>query len=956
MLLVFVACMAAESCEAPAAPGPGSATRLQLSPKSGTVLTNQTMDFAVVGYTSLGDTATTLTVKWSMSGGSTVDTNTNGHVHHLHYKAAAQPGTYKLAATAQGTNATDSATITVDPVPVSSVGVTPASASITAGQTAQLTATTLDSAGNVLTGRTVTWGSSNTAIAVVSGTGLVTALAPGSATITATSETKSGTASVSVTPAPVASVTVSPATASVGVGKTAQLGVTLRDANGNILTGRVVTWGSSNTAVATVTSSGLVTGVVAGTASITATSEGQSGTAAITVSVPVASVSLAPASASIYVGQTVQLTATPKDANGNPLTGRVVTWTSSNTGAATVNGSGLVSAVGAGTTTIIATSEGQSGTATITVSLVPVATVTVTPAAPSVSAGQTVQLTATLKDSAGNTLTGRTVTWTSSNTAAATVSGSGLVTGVAAGSATITATSGGKSGTATITVMVPVASVTVAPASAGIYVGQTVQLTATPKDANGNPLTGRVVTWSSSNTGVATVNGSGLVSAVGAGSVTITATSEGQSGTATVAVTLVPVATVTVAPAAPSVNVGQTVQLTATLRDSAGNTLTGRTITWTSSSTATATVNASGLATGVAAGSATITAASGGQSGTAAVTVTVPQVASVTVAPSASTIGVGQNVQLAATPKDANGNPISGQTITWTRSNTTIASVTSGGLVNGLVVGVDTITATTAGKSGTAVVTVVNPSSIWTNEPAGLSGMANASGSRDYDFVSQDVSGANPTTSGWVNPYPSDNATGQLSLVTDPTAPAPNGVVQMMYPLGWNVGASPGEVDYNFAGRTEYYVGFYVKISDPYLGVSGGHNKLAYFFTGNKDLVFEFSPSGSSGNGNPSSGPWHFFWAEYVSHAGAEYDTYGTASLQSGVWYKVEILMSYSQGVVKWWVNGVLDGTIPCDFTNNAGGPLHLMQFSPTYGGGGAPAKTEVDYIWYDHVHMSGSP
>src|SRR5205814_1441854 len=102
-----------------------------------------------------------------------------------------------------------------------------------------------------------------------------------------------------------------------------------------------------------------------------------------------------------------------------------------------------------------------------------------------------------------------------------------------------TATSEGQNGAAAITVTpVPVASVTVTPATAGVAVGSTVQLTATPKDANGNPLTGRVVTWQSSNSAIASVNGSGLVSGVAAGGpVTITATSEGRSGTSAITVT-----------------------------------------------------------------------------------------------------------------------------------------------------------------------------------------------------------------------------------------------------------------------------------------------------------------------------------------------------------------------------------------------------------------------------------
>jgi uncharacterized protein YjdB len=113
------------------------------------------------------------------------------------------------------------------------------------------------------------------------------------------------------------------------------------------------------------------------------------------------------------------------------------------------------------------------------------------------SSGTTLQLTATPKDANGNPLTGRTVTWTSSDANIATVDANGLVTGnVVGGPVIITATSEGKSGTASITVTpVPVATVDVSPPTASMVIGGTAQLTATPKDANGNPLTGRSVTW-----------------------------------------------------------------------------------------------------------------------------------------------------------------------------------------------------------------------------------------------------------------------------------------------------------------------------------------------------------------------------------------------------------------------------------------------------------------------------
>jgi len=535
LALSFVA-----SCEKPIPLGPSSTvSQLVVSPSTATVQPNQVEDFTAVGFTTAGDTAQ-IAVAWSTTGGA-VDTNSAGGRHYGHYHNGTC-GQFSVTAKSTPGNLTASASVTVAcAAPVATVTISPASVNLQSGQTSQLTATLPDANGNVLTGRTVTWSSDNGSVATVSGTGLVTAGSAGTATITATSGGKSGTASVTVSNIPVASVTVSPATASLVVGQTVQLTATPKDANGNPLLGRPVTWTTSDGTIASVSSSGLVTGVAAGgPVTITATSEGQSGTATVNVTVaPVASVTVTPATASVAMSQTVQLTATPKDANGNPLTGRAISWSSSDNTIATVNSSGLVTGVAAGSVTITATSEGKSGTASVTVTGPPVASVTVTPPSASVQAGQTVQLTATLKDANGNILTGRVVTWSSNNTSVANVNSSGLVTANTAGSATITATSEGKTGTSAITVTaVPVASVTVTPATASVPTGGTVQLTATPKDANGNPLSGRTITWQSSNSAIASVNGSGLVTGVASGGpATITATSEGQSGSAAVTVT-----------------------------------------------------------------------------------------------------------------------------------------------------------------------------------------------------------------------------------------------------------------------------------------------------------------------------------------------------------------------------------------------------------------------------------
>src|SRR5436190_6586361 len=347
--------------------GSGTVAQLLVYPKSMTVRTGQTADFMAVALTSAGDTAAAA-VTWSATSGSITDTSTKGGRHYGKYKAGPDTGRVKVIARGQGSNLSDTATVAVTLPPVASVSVSPASASVLLTQTVQLTATTLDSTGAVLTGRTVTWSSNNGAVATVTSGGLVTGVAAGTATMTATSEGKSGTSAITVTFVPVATVTVTPASANLAVGQTVQLTATPKDANGNTLTGRTITWATSNASVATVTTSGSVKGVTAGSATITATSEGQSGSSAISVRiVPVATVAVSPASASVQVGGTVQLTAVTKDSAGNTLTGRTITWASSNSTVATVSTTGLVSGLLIGSATITATSEAKSGSSAITV-------------------------------------------------------------------------------------------------------------------------------------------------------------------------------------------------------------------------------------------------------------------------------------------------------------------------------------------------------------------------------------------------------------------------------------------------------------------------------------------------------------------------------------------------------------------------------------------------------------
>jgi alpha-tubulin suppressor-like RCC1 family protein len=168
----------------------------------------------------------------------------------------------------------------------------------------------------------------------------------------------------------------------------------------------------------------------------------------------VAVVQVAPAESVVVVGGSVRFTAVVQDAAGGLVSGRPVSWSALPTAVASISGDGLATGVAAGLATIRATVEGVSGTAQLTV--VAVASVVVTPADTVIEVAGSVQLQAQALDNAGSPIPGSSIQWTSLEPSVATVSGSGLVTGVAEGSATIVATAGGVDGEAMVAVVQPV--------------------------------------------------------------------------------------------------------------------------------------------------------------------------------------------------------------------------------------------------------------------------------------------------------------------------------------------------------------------------------------------------------------------------------------------------------------------------------------------------------------------
>ena len=257
---------------------------------------------------------------------------------------------------------------------VSRIEVTPGTPTLADGGSLQLGAKAFSCDGSQITVPAFTWQSADATTVSVSTTGMAVGVKVGGpVAITAAAQGKQGSAQVTVTQRAVASVRVEPATANVAVGRTSTLVAKAFDDQGTELPSRPATWSSSNEAIVTVTQVGGITGVVAGgPVTVTATIDGQSGTAQVTVvDAAVASVTVSPPTSIIEAGSTVQLSAVLKDDQGNVLTGRAVLWSASG-GVASVSNTGLVTGLTAGgPVAIVATSEGRSGNAQVTVTPAP---------------------------------------------------------------------------------------------------------------------------------------------------------------------------------------------------------------------------------------------------------------------------------------------------------------------------------------------------------------------------------------------------------------------------------------------------------------------------------------------------------------------------------------------------------------------------------------------------------
>lgn len=636
-------------------------------------------DYTLVG-TITPENATYKDITWT-TGDNEIATVENGKV------LAVKKGNTTITATANGKSATCSVEVLSS---IAEISLSKTALSMIVGDSEILQA--IITPEDATLREDIKWESSNDDVVTVDSSGKVIAVKEGEATITVSVEGKKAECKVSIDYIHVSSITMDKTDETLYIGENLSITATLNPSN---VTYNTVTWVSSDENVAMVDQNGRVSAIGKGVATIFAKSDGKESKCAITVLVPLSGLSFDQTSLSIFKGGTASLTLikTPSDATlkGEP------TWSSTNMNVATVSGDGVITAINSGSATITATVDGYTATCSVNV-LEAVTGIYLNKTYATVNRGNTLHLYCNVQP-AGATIQGQ-VSWESSDTSVATVN-DGYVTAVAAGSARITVYLEGFSASCDITVVVPVTSVSLNKNTLELIKGESETLTATinPSDA-----TDKIVSWTSSNTNVATVS-SGRIQAVGAGSAIIKAMAGDCMASCQVNV-VVPVESVSLSETSLVLEKGSSADLTATISpfdatitDFAWQTTDESVVSYTvKNNSKTITVKAN------AGGTASIIVVADNKSAECVIQVTV-SVQSVSLNKSSVSLRQNETFQLTATvlPADADA-----RTVTWTSSDPTIATVDASGLIKAEKEGRATITATAGGKSSSCYVTVSN--------------------------------------------------------------------------------------------------------------------------------------------------------------------------------------------------------------------------------------------------------
>lgn len=622
-------------------------------------------------------------------------------------------GDATVTATVQGV--TGQTTVSAVDLTVSQLQIIPATVQLAIGTTTRLTAiaTFADQSTQDVSSQ-VGWLSSNTAVATVDSTGLVTGVAAGSTTLSASLLGVTASTSIQVNNTSVSALQVIPAVTTIALGTKSQLQAIATFADGSTQdVSSQVQWSSNDPIIAGVDSLGLVTGSGIGQATVTATLGAISRSATLTVTNAIATaLQVIPPTASLPKGAKLQFQAiaTFSDNSSQDVTSQV-NWNSSDISVATINLNGEATAFSEGGADISANFLGvTSNTVLLVVTNATVSSIQVVlnGGSGNLAKGSSVQFNAQAVLSDGSTLdVSSQAAWFSSDQTKVTINAQGLATGIAVGTSTISASLNGvtSAGTVLTVTNATVTQIQITPPSLTLAKGTKGKLTAiaTYSDNSTQDVSSQVV-WNSSNIGVATINLSGEVSAVSNGSATLTGrvgavTSNGVS----LSVTNASVNQIDLSATASTLAAGTKAQLTAvaSYSDGSSQNITPL-VSWSSSDSDVATVSTSGEVTAVSPGTAVITGSFAGQISTLTVTVTAATVSAIQISTPLTSLALGTNGQLKAlaTYSDDTLVDVTGQ-INWSSSAPALVSVDANGQIKALAVGSAVISGSLGGTSAT---------------------------------------------------------------------------------------------------------------------------------------------------------------------------------------------------------------------------------------------------------------
>lgn len=516
----------------------------------------------------------------------------------------------------------------------------------------------------------------------------------------------------------IVSLMIMPENPSVAAGEELQLSVKATQSDGEVIDidASEVSWFSSDQSIVTVNKDGVMKGIKAGTAEVTAVYQGQETTVTVTISPPTPiGLQVLPQVTSVASGVVINFVAQGKYSDGsNKNVSQQSTWSSSNESAATVN-LGEVTTIAPGDVQISAEWEGFSGSADLTVTNATLSSLNINPANLNLANGTSDKLTATAVFSDGTSVdVSNQTTWSSDAVGIADVDSTGLVTGAGVGSAVITGVYNATTSTANVNVTnATVSSISISPATVSLANGLTQQFTATANFSDGTTQNvTSSVTWSSSAPNVASIDALGLASAAMTGSTVITAEYGAQTSTSNLTVTDATILSLVVEPDSLTIAKGGKAAITVTANYSDGSSQDVTSLTTiTSDAPAVASINADNSIQAVGVGSANVTATfNSSESDPIPVTVTDATVSTLTITPDPLSLAKGTQQQLTATAEfsDASSRDVTSE-VSWSTVDSALVSVSSSGLAKGegVTAGTD-VTASFGGQSDSLNVVITN--------------------------------------------------------------------------------------------------------------------------------------------------------------------------------------------------------------------------------------------------------